>query len=358
MKKTLFYYSQLPNKSAKFLYRSILQSIGQQKNSVYESKIGLSDEEIRQVLLAIDRDYPELFYVSFFGKGCSYTLYKNGDREIKFRYRYSKSDQEKKISKNEKLIRYLVSHIPDKVKSSEYLTALWLHDLIAMNIEYDCATANENDDKKCEGAYLIDGCLNEKKAVCSGIARLYMMLCEYMELWCAYIVGPTFQKITDREKNIAESRGWHAWNLLNLNGVYTYVDVTWDLQDEKSDYISHVYFGMSDEQCRIQHEPVGEYDSIHIPRCPNPNQMNYYNREHCNFQNSRQLEQFILSMLERKQKSFSFQLESHEVSQSLLYKRTQGFVNDLLNKHPHLVKSWKCWCNEPTFTFYYEIKYK
>lgn len=357
MKKTLFYYSQLPNDKMKIFYLAVLKSVREQKDSAFVSGSFLTGDEIQRVLRSIDRDYPELFYVEFFGEGCTFTIYVNGDREVKFRYRYSESEQLRRIDENRQFIQYMSSRIPQSVRGSEYRIALWLHDLIAMNVEYDHAAAEAQGDDRHEEAFSIEGCLSGKKAVCSGIARLYMMLCEYMNLWCTYIAGPTFQKMEDREKNIAKSLHRHAWNLLRFEESYTYVDVTWDLQDGSSIDVSHTYFGMSDQQCRRQHEPENEDGSICIPLCPEPNPMNYYVRKQRCFQSSRELEQFINLQVKKRKKNFAFQLHSNGLPHKVLAERTRKFVNKMLNQPSLPTKSWKCWSNEPMLVFRYEISY-
>ena len=356
MKKTCFYFSQLPGERAKQLYRAILYSVREQRDTAVVERAGLNREEIRQVLYAVRYDYPELFYMTLFGEGCSYTLYENGDRTVQFRYLHPLEEQRKKIQENEEFIRYLLSHVPDKVLPSQYLTALWLHDLVAKNVRYDHAAREAGAEERPE-AYSIEGSVHGKKAVCSGIAQLYMMLCERMGIWCTYVAGETHMSEEDRQNNVEGAVGRHAWNLLRLDGIYTYVDVTWDLQED-APFISHYYFGMSEEQCRRERTPDRMFPGIRLPVSPTPNPMNYYVHKRCYFRSVAELRAYLLRQLGRRKELLCFQLDPRGMSCGVLCQRVREWIEHYLKTAARHVASWTVWYHETMLVFRYQITYR
>lgn len=59
--------------------------------------------------------------------------------------------------------------------------------------------------------------------------------------------------VADGEADGAYGWGDHAWNIVNIDGNYYHVDVTWDDPDE-SDNINYDYFLISDEQMSTDHK--------------------------------------------------------------------------------------------------------
>ena len=353
MKKTLFYYTNLPDERFRGLYRNILTSIKSGKNSAKAENVRFTMDDATKVLYAIKYDYPELFYVDFFGDNGSVKFINNTDVEIRFKYLFPPEIQAKKIEENRAFIQYITSHVPDSVRPSQYLTALWLHDLLAINMRYD----HEGREKKLRQIYTIEGGISSKKAVCGGISFLYMMLCEQMDLWCAYIVGHTHLDEEDKKTNIEGSTGRHAWNLLRLDGSYAYTDVTWDLQDDDSnEHISHAYFGMCDEQCSRTRQLEYYFDRIKYPVCSGPGSLNYFVREHCFFCNLKEVLSHIHMITTTHKTHTEFMLDPGGESFDTLLDYVPKWISKYLNS-THRVKRWSWIRDRRMLVFKYTFEY-
>ena len=74
------------------------------------------------------------------------------------------------------------------------------------HIEYDLETENSGN---------IYGALVEGRARCEGYARAAQYLLNRLGVFCTYVAGECY------------SSGSHAWNLIQVDGSYYYMDVTW-----------------------------------------------------------------------------------------------------------------------------------
>ncbi len=103
------------------------------------------------------------------------------------------------------------------VYESAWDKALFVHDTIILNCQYDMATYNNRD--KDSLAFTAYGCLVNGLAVCDGYAKAYQLLLNRMGMECGYVYGTAANDL---------ATGDHAWNYVNIDGAYYMVDVTWD----------------------------------------------------------------------------------------------------------------------------------
>ncbi len=109
--------------------------------------------------------------------------------------------------------------------------ALALHDYLATNCSYDY-------DLKLYTGY---DALVRGSAVCSGYAEAYLDLMTRAGVPCEYVRSTKLD---------------HAWNLVNCNGNWLHVDVTWDDTDVEGG-VEHKYFLLSD--AAISDDEHGHY---------------------------------------------------------------------------------------------------
>ena len=126
--------------------------------------------------------------------------------------------------------------------TSDYETALWLHDWLTYNADYD----------QTYGHYHADGVLCGGFGVCDSYAKAYYLLLKEAGIG------------VDRINNID-----HAWNAVELGGEWYYVDCTWD--DNGYGMEHHQYCFVPEEILSVDH-PFA-YDSDYI--C-NSYRYNYY----------------------------------------------------------------------------------
>ncbi len=356
--KTEFYYSQLNSPKAKELYRNILQSVRERKTSAKVEDAHMKFDETALVIRAIEFDHPELFYISFHEKECEMVTYKNGAMEVKFCYLYSPEKEKKIIRQTQEFVQYLTSHIPWTVKGSKYRTALWLHDTLIRNLSYDHEASDKGSDEKPD-AYTIVGGMTGKSAVCAGITKLYQMLCEHEDIWCIYVSGNSLKKTEDGKKKLGEN---HAWNMIHLGQYYAYVDVTWDLIDDKEHvHFTHRYFGMSDSQCGQKHARKNKDFADCLPVCVENNPLNYYIQSGTYMKSFQQLEQLIKKMAKEGKTNISFQIAPQGRDCRVIAERTilwmGEWIKRYLKRSAEEVMSWTWWSDEDMMTFEYHVSY-
>lgn len=100
--------------------------------------------------------------------------------------------------------------------------SLLIHDKIIEDIDYD-TTFN------ADFCYNILGVMAFKGPVCESYAETYLLLLTYYDIPCHLVVGLA----GDDDEN-------HAWNLIQIEGKWYWVDVTWDDAGKKG--ISYNYF--------------------------------------------------------------------------------------------------------------------
>jgi len=122
-----------------------------------------------------------------------------------------------------------------------------LHDYLILNTEYDYQNYLLNT--VSEESHHPYGVLVNKVAVCDGFARSMQILLNMVGIESEFVHGDS-----DNEN------GWygHAWNIVNIDGEYFHVDITFDNIDKESgksenDSISHTYFNISDRQISFDH---------------------------------------------------------------------------------------------------------
>lgn len=95
------------------------------------------------------------------------------------------------------------------------------------------------------------GALVNKKAHCEGYSRAFKFLCNKMGIECDLVCGVSFGE-------------GHMWNVVNIDGIHSYVDVTWN---DRTDYRSYLYFNVTEEQMSQDHtlSPLHtELDAIEV----------------------------------------------------------------------------------------------
>ena len=110
---------------------------------------------------------------------------------------------------------------------------LLAHDLLCRSCQY-C-----DDTPDCHGAA---GALLYRSASCDGYAEAFALLMETAGIPVRIVTG-----IASETDGIPES---HAWNLVQLSGVWYHVDCTWDDIDAAPE---HTYFLCNDDTMRLTH---------------------------------------------------------------------------------------------------------
>ena len=126
-------------------------------------------------------------------------------------------------------VRQLAAECLRSAGRSDYSRALWLHDWLIYNADYDQSYTY----------YYANGVLLEGAGVCQSYALAYDLLLHEIGVESVYLSG-TANGVS------------HAWNLVKLDGSWYHVDCTWD-DPIGGSYERHSYFGLTDEQMALDH---------------------------------------------------------------------------------------------------------
>lgn len=177
---------------------------------------GITLDEARAIMSEIMNQY-EFYYIG----GCSYEFYRfnNAAGSITFSYKATKSE----VDAASKKIDAIAAMKPDDI-TTDVDIALWLHDYICVNYEYDTTYKNY-----CPNEMLRDG-----RGVCQAYTELYGLLLEHFGIESYYVSSDAMS---------------HAWNVVKINGEWYHIDVTWDdPTPDRSGRAKHEYFLRSDKK--------------------------------------------------------------------------------------------------------------
>ncbi len=131
-----------------------------------------------------------------------------------------------------KAVQIIVDEISEEM--TDYEKELAIHDYLVTNCEYDegLLTVLGGHGENAENPY---GALIEGKAICSGYTTTFQMFMDMLEIPCKSIKAGD----ADNEE--------HAWNMVEIEGEWYYVDVTWDdpVPDKNNRPTRHSYFNVT-----------------------------------------------------------------------------------------------------------------
>ena len=118
------------------------------------------------------------------------------------------------IQEHEEQIEQEVQKILENVRGkTDYQKILAIHDYLVDNVSYDQTLTKYN-------IYNMYGALVNKDAVCEGYAKAFKYLMDRVNIKSVVVIGLA----TDSNEETQN----HAWNYVELDGVWYGIDVTWD----------------------------------------------------------------------------------------------------------------------------------
>ena len=213
--------------------RVLKQGMQEMRTEIDISRYGIPKASLMKLYLEVAYNSPELFYVRT-GYSCSFNP-SSADQNV---YRvspeytldgidivYQLTDENKqKIRQQQAILEQKLTEIMQEVRSdwSDLTKAMYLHDYIAVHCEYD-STLTFRDAYRM----LING-----TGVCQGYTLAYRLLLDR--------VGIKSGTVTSDSMN-------HVWNLIQIDGNWYHVDVTWDdPTQDRIGRVTHRYFCTSE----------------------------------------------------------------------------------------------------------------
>lgn len=183
------------------------------------SEYGIDKNEIGDIFISVTKNDPYLFFVD---NRLSFSYRKDGTVvSIKPNYIMTRIEAESAIEYCKGEIARIASLVP--IGYGEEDIALFVHDYICIHYKYDLSLESDN-------MYTF---LSSFVGTCQGYTWTYMAVLRELGMKSVYAASDTIG---------------HIWNLVEIDGQWYHVDVTWDdpPQSEGSGETSHRHFLMSD----------------------------------------------------------------------------------------------------------------
>lgn len=198
---------------------------------------GVTEAEVGEAYEAMRRGTPEAFWIDGYFLRC--VSFEGRIWEVSPRYRLAREDAARMLAEMEERTRPLLDALAALPSPEQRVQAA--HNALILNVGY-----SDTDDPFESTAA---GALVEGKALCGGFALAFKYLMDRLEVPCIVMRGTA---ASTAERNDVEL---HAWNLVQLDGCWTHVDVTYDLAatvDKRHPHLA--YLGTSDEEIARTHD--------------------------------------------------------------------------------------------------------
>ena len=246
-------------------YGEIEQALGEMTDTVKLSTEpigqGLDEQDIDRIFQCVLIDHPEIFYTT----GYTYTKYSRGDRTVGIDFAGTYSlPREEAVNKAEEIRGRALEWLLDiPSDASEYDKVKAVYEKIIFSTDYDL---NASDNQNIASVFL------GNSSVCQGYAKATQYLLNHLGVMCTLVQGTV------------DTGEAHAWNLVQVDGDYYYVDTTWGdasyrMEDgsgqEELPEINYDYLCVTTQELLRTHciESV-----VAMPECT-ATQANYYVRE-------------------------------------------------------------------------------
>lgn len=249
-----YYYEQC-NSEEKLLYVELYQIMKMQEREILLST--KKPELLSRVYQCVINDHPELFYLN----GYTYTQYtkKQEIQYITFAGRYLYSPEEVQ-ARQKKIDAVIAENWNMLVGYDEYGTVKAVYEFLIFRTDY---STDSPDNQNICSVFL------DRRSVCNGYAKAAQYLLNQMGIPCMIVNG--------------DANGPHAWNIVEIDGAYYHMDVTWGdpsyHSDEENDSITPVidysYLCVTTEEICKNHRIDNAFP---VPDCTSLN-ANYFVRE-------------------------------------------------------------------------------
>ena len=238
------YAYQTLSETEKQVYDQIYYILSEHVKTIAVSTLDI--EMLDRAYQAVMADHGEIFWVS----GYSYTQYTRGDTlvGVDFSPNYTMTKEER--ARLQEQINDKVGKILSGIETeaSDYEKAKYVFDYLTTNVEYRTDAENNQN---------IISVFLQKETVCQGYANAAQYLLSQLGIQSVVVTGTAGGQA-------------HAWNLVQLDGEYYYMDVTWGnsaytgVGGELGRYIDYHYFAVTSAELSATHTAD---DTLSLPEC-------------------------------------------------------------------------------------------
>lgn len=253
-----YYYSSLDSEQEQLTYKEVYEGLMARSDEIYVHECGQLITS--KIVGFVEKDFPEIFWIDgkieatiSFDKqwGTEYAI-------ITPEYRYTLEEISGMKQEIDNCTQKCLQSCEEM--ESDYEKVKYISEYLIDTVEYK---ANNHDQN-------IYSALVMGETVCAGYTKGLQYLLENVDVECYSVDGIP--------KNQEEEVG-HTWNIVNCDGNYYYVDVTWaDTDAEKQEHqtlIKYDYICFSESVLQETHKEYNVFDPGFFPEC-NSEDLNYY----------------------------------------------------------------------------------
>ncbi len=202
------------------VYEAIYKAIDAQQTYLDVARFRIQDYDIMTIFTDVMYNSPEFFYAD---NKLVYRYDRDGNvTSLSFSYHMSRTRRRDAEAFYEAEISDMVHEVMETGLAGVE-AALYVHDMLISAYAYD----------ESEKIFDVYGFLTEKKGVCQAYSLCYMAVMRELGIPCYMVVS--------EEMN-------HSWNLIELNGQWYHVDLTYDdPRPDRPGQVFHDHFLLSDE---------------------------------------------------------------------------------------------------------------
>ena len=230
-----YFYNQLEEES-RIIYRAFESNKEQMKTGTYQIELGTSFSDLlsqsngqeqlgeyyQSAIEAYIYDNAEVFYLSprkmylniettTRGENSTYNVFINSGNESN--YLTDEFQSKEQIDQAVSQIEQVKNQILQNKTGNTFEDIKMVHDYLIDTISYDSSLSKTN-------IYNVYGALINRECVCEGYARAFKYLLDELDIPCVMVIGTATNSQGETEN--------HAWNYVQLNGIWYAVDTTWD----------------------------------------------------------------------------------------------------------------------------------
>lgn len=230
-----YFYNQL-DEQARIIYRAFESNKEQMKTGTYQIELGTSFSDLlsqsngqeqlgeyyQSAIEAYIYDNAEVFYLSprkmylniettTRGENSTYNVFINSGNESN--YLTDEFQSKEQIDQAVSQIEQVKNQILQNKTGNTFEDIKMVHDYLIDTISYDSSLSKTN-------IYNVYGALINRECVCEGYARAFKYLLDKLDIPCVMVIGTGTNSQGETEN--------HAWNYVQLNGIWYAVDTTWD----------------------------------------------------------------------------------------------------------------------------------